>query len=87
MKSSELAANVLEPVSVEIAAPFVAVVTLDRPPVNALELRAPRPLARPQGAAAAQLGVVEAVDVVGDADQQVQVEGPVLAVLEGPEAV
>src|SRR4029453_6081245 len=33
------------------------------------------------------LGVVEAVDVVRGADHEVQVEGPVLAVLEGAEAV
>ena len=58
-----------------------------RPPVGGLERGALAPLARPQGAAAAKLGVVEAVDVVRGPDQEVQVEGPVLAVLEGPQAV
>jgi hypothetical protein len=44
-------------------------------------------LARPHRTAAAELGVIEAVDVVRGADQEVEVEGPVLAVLEGANAV
>src|SRR5512139_388572 len=57
------------------------------PPVGGLELAAPHPLGRSQGAATAKLRVAEAVDVVRGADQEVELEGPVLAVLEGPQAV
>jgi hypothetical protein len=39
------------------------------------------------GTASAEFGVVEAIDVVGDADQKLQVEGPVVTGLEGAEAV
>ncbi len=45
------------------------------------------PLLRRHASAAAQLGVVEAVDIVGRADQQVQVKGPELPVLEAAEAI
>ena len=55
--------------------------------VRGFQLRALGPLAPPQGAAAPQLRIVEAVDVVGGPDQQVEIEGPVLAVLEGPQPV
>lgn len=52
-----------------------------------LEKLAFLPLGRPHRAAPPQLGLTEAIDVVGRANEQVQIEGPVLAVLEGPEAV
>jgi len=44
-------------------------------------------LRRPHGATAAKLGLVEPVDVVRDPDQQIEIEGPVLAVFEGTKAV
>jgi len=44
-------------------------------------------LGRPHGATAAKFGLVEPVDVMRDPDQQVQIEGPVLAVLEGTKPV
>ncbi len=56
-------------------------------PVTALELGALAPLRRRHRAAAAQLGVVEAVDEVRGADQEVQVEGPVLPALEAAKAI
>ncbi len=56
-------------------------------PVAALEPTPPPSLARGHRPAAPQLRLVEAVDVVGGAHQQVQVEGPVLPALEAAEAV
>ena len=44
-------------------------------------------LSGPHRAATAKLSLTHPVDIVRGADQQVQVEGPVLAVLEGPETV
>jgi hypothetical protein len=44
-------------------------------------------LAGSHAAAAAQLGLVEAVDVVRGADQEIEIEGPVVAGLQGAEAV
>ena len=44
-------------------------------------------LSGPHRATAAQLGLTDPVDVVRDPNQQVQVEGPVLAVLEAAKAV
>ena len=55
--------------------------------VSPLEQGPLRLLRGPHRAAPAQLGVAHAVDEVRGSDEQVQVEGPVLAVLEGPEAV
>jgi hypothetical protein len=51
------------------------------------ENRSFAPLRGPHRATSAELGVVESVDIVAAPHQQVQIEGPVLAVLEGPEAV
>jgi hypothetical protein len=53
----------------------------------ALEPRALGPLRGSHRAAAAQLGVIEPVDEVGGSHEEVQIEGPVLAVFEGAEAV
>jgi hypothetical protein len=52
-----------------------------------LEALPPAPLGGGHAARAAQLGLVEAVDEVGDADQKVQVVGPVLAEFERAEAI
>jgi hypothetical protein len=58
-----------------------------RAAVALLEKRPFQPLRRSHRAAAAKLGVAEAVDEVRGTDQEVQIEGPVLAVFEGAEAV
>jgi hypothetical protein len=39
------------------------------------------------GTTAAELGIVEAINVVGDADEKLQVERPVVTGLEGSEAI
>jgi hypothetical protein len=52
-----------------------------------LEPRASATLRRGERPAAAQLGIVEAVDVVGGADQEIQIEGPVLARLEASKTI
>ena len=44
-------------------------------------------LSRPQRATSPQLRIVEPVDEVGRADQEIDVHGPVLAVLEGSKAI
>ncbi len=56
-------------------------------PEARLEAPPPGLLAGRHRAASPQGGVVEAVDVVGLADQQVQIEGPVVAGLEAAEAI
>jgi hypothetical protein len=58
-----------------------------RPPVAFLELVPLHPLPRRHRAAPPQLGLVEAVDVVGSPDEEVQVVGPVLARLEAAEPI
>jgi hypothetical protein len=52
-----------------------------------LEDRPFSPLSGPHRATSAELGVVESVDIVAAPHEQVQVEGPVLAVLEGAKAI
>ena len=52
-----------------------------------LQDRAFQPLCGPHRAAAPELSVVEAVDEVRDSDQEIDVHRPVLAVLEGAEAI
>ena len=49
--------------------------------------RTPAALTGGERPAAAQLGVVEAVDVVRSPDQEIQVEGPVLPGLEGSKTI
>jgi hypothetical protein len=58
-----------------------------RPPVAGLQRALALPLLGGVGAAPAKLRVVEAVDEVGLPDQEVQVEGPVVAGFERAEAI
>ena len=58
-----------------------------RPAEAGLQKQPLRELSRIVGTAAAEFGVVEAVDIVGDANEELQVEGPVMAGLERAEAV
>jgi len=56
-------------------------------PVTLLQLRPFEQLRGPHRATSPQLGVVESIDVVRVADQEIQVHRPILAVLEGAKAV
>lgn len=58
-----------------------------RPPVLLFENRASDPLRGSHRATSAKFCVVEAVHIVRGAHQEIQVEGPVLAVLEAAESV
>jgi hypothetical protein len=57
------------------------------PSVALLKVRSFPPLRGSHGATSAKLCLVESVHVMGDPDEQVEIKGPVLAVLEGPEAI
>ncbi len=57
------------------------------PPVATLEAAAMSSLPRSHGPAPPEFRIIEAVDEVGFPDQEVQVEGPVVAGLEAAEAV
>ncbi len=58
-----------------------------RPPVAGLESRPVAALSRAHHAAAAELRLVKAVDVVGGAHQELGIEGPVVTGLERPKSV
>jgi hypothetical protein len=58
-----------------------------RPPMLPLEQGSFQLLRGSHRTTASELRVIEPIDVVGGPDQEVQVERPVLAVLESPEAV
>jgi hypothetical protein len=58
-----------------------------RSPDPALESLAGALLVAGHRARASQLGLVEAINIVRGPNEQLEVEGPVLAELEGPEAV
>ena len=55
--------------------------------MSAFEKNSLPPLSRPHRAATAKLSLPDAVHEVRGTDEEVQVEGPVLAVLEGSEAI